>query len=66
MASSGGLLHAFGFEREVDHHDGVLLHDADQQDDADKGYDTEVIAGNQQRENCADAAEGRVERIVSG
>ena len=27
---------AFGVEREVDHHDGVLLHDADQQDDADE------------------------------
>ena len=26
---------AFGGEGEVDHHDGVLLHDADQQDDAD-------------------------------
>src|SRR5262245_3502890 len=28
---------AFGFEREIDDHDAVLLDDADEQDDADKG-----------------------------
>jgi hypothetical protein len=30
------------FEREIDHHDGVLLDDADQQDDADQGNDIEI------------------------
>jgi hypothetical protein len=28
-------LDPFGVEGEIDHHDRVLLHDADQQDDAD-------------------------------
>ena len=34
-------LAALGLEREVDHHDRVLLDDADQQDDADDGDDVE-------------------------
>ncbi len=38
-------LFAFGFQREVDHHDGVLLHDADQQHDADQRDNAEVVAG---------------------
>ena len=37
------MLHAFGFKREIDHHDGVLLHDADQQHDADQRNDAEVV-----------------------
>ena len=53
------MLHTFCFEREVDHHDGILLHDTDQQDDADQGYDAEIVAGNQQRENCADTGRGQ-------
>jgi len=32
-----------GIEREVDHHDGVLLHDADQQHDADGGNQRQVL-----------------------
>ncbi len=50
---------AFGVEREVDHHDAVLLHDADQQDDADQGYDAEVLAEQDQREQRADARRGQ-------
>ncbi len=40
----GGVLALFalGFQREVDHHDAVLLHDADQQNDADDGDDIQV------------------------
>src|SRR5258708_28106013 len=34
---------ALGLEREVDHHDGVLLDDADQQDDADQSDDAEIV-----------------------
>jgi len=34
---------ALGLQREVDHHDGVLLDDADQQDDADQGDDAEIV-----------------------
>ena len=50
---------ALGLQREVDHHDGVLLHDADQQDDADQRDDVEVVAGDQQRQDRADAGRGQ-------
>ena len=46
---------ALGLQREVDHHDGVLLDDADQQDDADDGDDVEVMAGDDQRQQRAHA-----------
>ncbi len=36
---------ALGLEREVDHHDGVLLDDADQQDDADERDHRQLRAG---------------------
>ena len=68
MASSGGLpFLALRLEGEVDHHDRVLLHDADQQNDADQRDDV--------RDRCAISnsariaptpAEGSVERIVMG
>ncbi len=46
MASQGDLPSlALGLEGEVDHHDGVLLHDADEQDDADEGDDGQLGAG---------------------
>ena len=45
IASSGFLCSlALGFEREVDHHDRVLLDDADEQDEADERDDAEVGA----------------------
>jgi hypothetical protein len=37
-------LRALRVEREVDHHDRVLLHDADQQQDADHRDEREVHA----------------------
>ena len=46
---------ALGLQREVDHHDGVLLDDADQQDDADDRDDVDVVAGDQQRDQRAGA-----------
>ena len=51
---------ALGVEREVDHHDGVLLHDAHQQDDADQRHDGQVLAEPHQRQQRADA--GRRQR----
>ena len=68
MASTRRLAFlAFGFEREVDHHDGVLLHDADQQDDADERDDVEILVADEDSARIAPTpAEGRVERIVSG
>ncbi len=49
---------AFGALRrqgEIDHHDGVFLDDADQQNDADDGDDAEVGFGDHQSEQRADA-----------
>ena len=55
---------AFGFEREVDHHDRVLLHDAHQQHDADQRHHREVLLVEHQREQRADA--GRRQRGENG
>ena len=58
---------ALGLEREVDHHDRVLLHDAHQQHDADqrdraRGPCPASISAS----SAPTPAEGRVERIVNG
>ena len=50
---------ALGLQGKVDHHDGVLLHDADQQHDADQRDDAEVGSSEQQRQNRADAGRGQ-------
>ena len=39
---------ALGLERKVDHHDGVFLDNADQQDDADQRDDIKVVAAQKQ------------------
>ena len=65
MAASGDLrLVALGVEGEVDHHDRVLLDDADEQHDADERHDAEVLAGDHQRRERADASrrQGRQDR----
>ena len=41
---------AFGFQRKVDHHDGVLFHDTHQQNDPNHRHDGQIGAGNQQRQ----------------
>ena len=67
IASSGCLCSfAFGFEREVDHHDRVLLHDADEQHETDERDDAEVGAGQSSRTSAPTPADGSVDRIVSG
>ena len=54
-------------EREVDHHDRVLLHDADQHDDADHGDDREVQLLKDISVRIAPMpADGRPEMIVIG
>ena len=56
---------AFRLQSEVDHHDGVLLDDADQQDDADQRDHIEVASEQHQRQQRADTGRGRgVDRIV--
>ena len=60
-------LFALGIQGKVDHHDAVLLDDADQKDDADNGDDVELGAAEHQSESTAPTpAEGRVERMVIG
>src|SRR5579871_2639057 len=49
-----------GYQRKVDHHDGVLLHDADQQDDADHRNNAQLHLEQQQRDKRADS--GRRQR----
>jgi hypothetical protein len=48
-----------GFEGEVDHHDPVLLHQADEQDDADDGDHVQGLSGEVQREQCAERGRGQ-------
>ena len=56
----GLALRPLRLQREVDHHDGVLLHDADQQNDADHRDDGELGLEEQQRQQRAHA--GRRQR----
>src|ERR1700733_6778112 len=51
-------------ERKIDHHDSVLLHDADEQQDADGGDDRELGIEQPQRQRRADA--GREQRRENG
>src|SRR3970282_838689 len=44
---------------EVDHHDGILLDDADQHDDADKAVHVKLLAEHPQREQRAEAGRGK-------
>jgi hypothetical protein len=57
---------ALRLQGEIDHHDGVLLDDADQEDDADEGDDAEVVAEEQQHQQRPHPAEGKAERMVRG
>ena len=45
---------ALGFQREIDLHDRVLLHDADQHHQADEGIDVEIDVKHHQRQQRAD------------
>src|SRR5438552_1589362 len=46
-------------DREVDHHDPVLLHEADEEDDADEGVDRELGLEDEERQERAEAGEGK-------
>ena len=50
---------ALGLQGEVDHHDRVLLDDADQQDDADQRDQAQLAAAEDQREQRADPGRGQ-------
>ena len=53
-------------DREVDHHDPVLLDQPDQHDHADEGIDVQILLENQQGEERPNPADGNPDRIVSG
>ena len=58
---------ALRLDREVDHHDPVLLDEADEQDDADEGVDRELRSRRSSSVTSAPKpANGSAERIVSG
>ena len=46
---------ALAFQREIDHHDSVLFHDADQQHNADNRDHVEILVKENQCEESADA-----------
>ena len=50
---------ALVLDREIDHEDGVLLHDADEQDDADERHDREIGARDEQGQDRAAAGRGQ-------
>ena len=60
-------LQPLGLQGEVDHHDRVLLDDADQQDHADDRDDAQIVMQQHQHASSAPTpAEGNAERIVIG
>jgi hypothetical protein len=52
------VLVTLGMNREVHHHDAVLLDDADQQDDADQPHDRQVEVKQHQHQECSHASRG--------
>ena len=63
MASSGALaFQPLRFEREIDHHDGVLLHHAEQHDEADEGVEVELLVEDLQREQRAEDGGGQTRK----
>src|SRR5262249_16376715 len=52
---------AIGFERKVNHHDGVFLNDADEKNDTDERDDAELRPAKKKRENGANSG-GRKRR----
>ncbi len=58
LADGGVRRHAaftFRFQCEIDQHDGVLFHDAHEQNDADDAHDAEFGAGDEHGQQRADA-----------
>ncbi len=55
----GQMARPFRIQREVDHHDGVLLDDADQQDHPDQRDDAEFGVEQHQRQHRADTRRGQ-------
>src|SRR5207253_4881923 len=60
------LLLALGVEGEIDHHDGVLLDDTDEQNDADESDQGKIVADNDQSEQGAHAGGGQRRKNSDG
>jgi hypothetical protein len=52
-------------DREVDHHDAVLLHRPTEHDDADERVDVQLLAEEQQRQQRAEARRRQAPRESS-
>src|SRR5580698_6679258 len=50
---------SLGFQSEVNHHDSVLFHDADEQDNSYERDDAEFLAADQQSQDCSHAGGGQ-------
>jgi hypothetical protein len=59
MASSALRSCRCAADGEIDHHDGVLLHHAEQHDDAHEGVQVELLMEDQQREQRAEDRRGQ-------
>ena len=57
---------ALCIEGEVDHHDRVLLHDADEHEDADKTIDVEFHSEEQEGNQCAASGGGQAGKDGDG
>ena len=66
MASCGAPPLALRVDGEIDHHDGVLLHHAEQHDDAHEGVQVQFLVKSISVSSAPKTAEGRPERIVMG
>ena len=56
------FLLVLGLEREVHHHDRVLLHDPDEENDADEREHTELHVTDEEREQPAERGERKARR----
>ena len=52
-------MQTLGLDREIDHHNGVLLHDPDQHDDPHERINVQLVVENQQRRQRAQARRGQ-------
>jgi hypothetical protein len=62
----GEVLVPLSFQREIDHHDGVFFHDADQENDSNDRDNERSTLKRRSASKAPKPAEGRVERIVIG
>ena len=51
---------------EINHHDGVFLHDADEHDEADEAIDVQIQMKSISVSSAPKPADGRPDKMVSG